>query len=1280
MSRHVKASSAGSTSDPAAALGSSLCGALTAHGVSHSFVGDGVSLKHRIYWAISLCWIAIAAMLLVSGSALANATHVPIGISFGPDGSAGTSFDNPVTVAVDQETHDIYVGDFASKGLYKFNENGAALSFTGSAPYIAGNKINGEYFAPGEGESQAAVDPHSGTIYVSRRPFLTAFQPSGEPAEFTAGPGAGSNQISGFGELLGLAVDQNGAVYAGDYNSGVSIFSPTGALLTAFTVSEPGNIAVDSQGNVYVNHWHGSVEKFVPSSFPVDAATTYTSAGTIDPNEALSVAVDPATNHLYVVERAQIAQYDEAGNRLGAFGGFGEPGASSSAEGLAVDGTSGRVLVSDRLGDRRVTIFGPTLAVPTPVTGEATNVAKESATLNGTVNPEGIELQSCVFKYGETSEYDQTTPCVESPAEIGAGEEPVNVHADLTGLNSRTTYHFRLVTTNLNGSSQGKDNELQTLSLPVVGNEHVTSVVSTEAVIDLSINPAGFPTTYHIDYGSSASYGQSTTESTVGSGKVARAMTSFLKGLMPATLYHWRIVATNSVGTFEGKDHTLTTFPTPGSIDSSCPNRAVRTGISSHLTNCRAYEMVSPLDKSNGDIISRVNFTGFATALSQSSVEGNSFTYSSYRAFAEPQGAPYTSQFLAHRDSERGWLNKSLNSQRSSPSFPPTSASLENEYNAFSSDLSSAWLLHDSEPTLDACAPPGWRNLYRRSANDTYEALSCAEPTVTAGNFIPELQGFSADSSKAIIRVGDRLTSDASNAVSVHEPGAPVPIYQLYLASAGKLSLVSVLPNGDASGIDSSVGTGRNVSLSNHNREHSLINAVSRDGTQVFWSTGGVGPGPIYLRKDADQEQSLSGACDEAGKACTIAVSGSESAYFHFGNPEGTKAFYTVRSGASAGNLYEFDSESDPPVSRLRGEKVEENILGSSNDLSRVYFVSTAASPQAQSEGAVEGKPNLYLDDGGATRFIATFSDTDVSNNNYGSPNLALATKRTARATSDGKHLVFMSDSGELSEKVADYDNTDAVNGRPNAEVYLYDAEADAGAGTLLCVSCNPTGQRPHGRQIARGLNNQPGPWGAATIPTFETQLYQPHYLSDNGKRVFFNAFDNLVLGDTNGRGDVYQWESPGSGGCEAASSTYSASAAGCISLISSGQSADDSEFLDATPDGSDVFFTTDESLLRQDYGLIDVYDAREGGGFPPPLNPPAACEGEACQGPLEAPNDPTPASAAFKGAGNVRERGKARCAKGKAHRKGRCVAKKHHKRSSKSVKHRANDNRRTGR
>ena len=89
-------------------------------------------------------------------------------------------------------------------------------------------------------------------------------------------------------------------------------------------------------------------------------------------------------------------------------------------------------------------------ASPTVTTGKATNVAMGSATLNGTVNPNGAST-TYYFEWGLTSSYGNTT----SAQSAGSGTSNVAVSADLTGLTPETAYHYRLVATNSVGTSYG---------------------------------------------------------------------------------------------------------------------------------------------------------------------------------------------------------------------------------------------------------------------------------------------------------------------------------------------------------------------------------------------------------------------------------------------------------------------------------------------------------------------------------------------------------------------------------------------------------------------------------------------------------------------------------------------------------------------------------------------------------------------------------------------------------------------------------------------------------
>jgi hypothetical protein len=306
---------------------------------------------------------------------------------------------------------------------------------------------------------------------------------------------------------------------------------------------------------------------------------------------------------------------------------------------------------------------------------------------------------------------------------------------------------------------------------------------------------------------------------------------------------------------------------------------------------------------------------------------------------------------------------------------------------------------------------------------------------------------------------------------------------------------------------------------------------------------------------------------------------------------------------------------------------------------------------------AQAGKANLYLyERGGGFTFIATLSATDASASaSLRTPLSIIPIAHAARVTPDGGTAAFTS-----TASLTGYDNSDAKSQEADLEVFRYEAGSDE----LSCVSCNPSGARPAGRLVTEFKPRFSEYWAAAQLPGAQHALYFPRALSENGERLFFESFDALVLRDTNQRKDVYQWQAVGEGGCTQEASAFKPRAEGCLNLISSGENERDSSFLDATPDGSDVFFITEASLISSDPDLIDIYDARVGGGFAEPKPPPAPCEGEACQSPPPPPEEITPSSLLFQGPGDLPKK-KARCPKGKRRvvrgGKARCV-KKHRK------------------
>ena len=175
----------------------------------------------------------------------------------------------------------------------------------------------------------------------------------------------------------------------------------------------------------------------------------------------------------------------------------------------------------------------------------------------------------------------------------------------------------------------------------------------------------------------------------------------------------------------------------------------------------------------------------------------------------------------------------------------------------------------------------------------------------------------------------------------------------------------------------------------------------------------------------------------------------------------------------------------------------------------------------AEGKVPVSGGPNLYLYDGSKTgpdsyRFVGTLAPADAQRNTVAlfTPINERPFLKTSRVSPDGESFTFMS-----LAPLTDYDNTDGSTGEPVAEVYLYNNAADAGSGGLSCVSCNPSGARPHG-EIARAEAAGFGVLSAGVLPPYETELYGARLITDDGDRVFFESFESLVPADTNGKND----------------------------------------------------------------------------------------------------------------------------------------------------------------
>jgi hypothetical protein len=203
-------------------------------------------------------------------------------------------------------------------------------------------------------------------------------------------------------------------------------------------------------------------------------------------------------------------------------------------------------------------------APPAATTGAAESITTSSAVVNGTVNPNGADTTYHV-DYGTTSTYGLST--AESSAI--SGTDPVAVKVTLSKLTSNTSYHYRVVATNAAGVTRGGDRTLKTAQRPeppVASTRPATQKGPLSAVVNGLITPRGQPTTVHFVWGPTSSYGQQTPDVAVGAGFSGVPVSATLTGLQPNTRYHFRAIATNSLGTRRGGDRYLTTAKAPTGV------------------------------------------------------------------------------------------------------------------------------------------------------------------------------------------------------------------------------------------------------------------------------------------------------------------------------------------------------------------------------------------------------------------------------------------------------------------------------------------------------------------------------------------------------------------------------------------------------------------------------------------------------------------------------------------------------------------------------------------
>ncbi len=1238
--------------------------------------------KLRLTVVALFCGLA-GALVFSGGSALALNTHV-FSSSFGGPGSGGgqLGFGFRDGIAVNTTTHDVYVADPGNARVDEFSAAGLFIRAWGwgvadGLPKFETCTLSCQAGTPGSGAGQfyepefISVDnstgPSAGDVYVgdSQTSLISKFTSSGELISGWGSEGQldGSTATNGpFGleNLSGITVNSSGTLTVLNQSREIFEFAQDSKFIANFPLAQSivgigsGGIASDSEGNYYALTSPGEVEAFTPSGAVI---------GRVAPSGSYrGLALDRATDDLYAVEAGGVADYafsstgvvsEQGGSQCTLTPGAGAScpatdsfgiSAASDYRGIGSDSSNGNVYVADK-ATNQIDLFSP--AVFPDVTTSGVSLAKPtSPVLSGVVNPAGVQVTGCEFEYGTGTSYGQTVACEQTSSEIGSGTEPEPVSAELAGLLPSTEYHFRLVASNAAGSNYGSDRTFTAPGPPAVDSEYVTNVASSSATIDTQINPRESSTGYSLEYGPSASYGQVITGN-VGEGNSDVLVEHHLEGLQTGTTYQYRIVANNLLGVSDGPDRTFTTQPAGNNVFS--------------LSDGRAWELVSPPDK-DGALIENIEEA-------QAASDGSGIYYTASAPLGEgitghlgQNITGVSSSAALSRRGPGGWRTIDISPKQTLPPDGVGGGEIGGAAEAFylfSPDLSSVAF----EPR-GAVAPQSEgiteRTLYLRDNEDgTYL------PLVNPGNVPPETKfgptaysedmGFVAatpDLAHVVLSSGVALTPEA---VSKVKAGGELA-QNLYEWTEGKLQLVNIPQAPPSLSPEAYFGS------STFETSGASPDAMSSDGRWVVFRYGQDGSQVTYYVRDMVEKKTVRfGPEDGYARFETMNSDGSKIFYL-----ESETDFHLNGGIETEGELYVFDpttgADVDLTATHLDGEPnadVENKLVGTSEDGSVVYFVAKGV----LASGAVEGANNLYVlrEDGAgwSTTFIATLSSEDGKD--WQSFNTFRELEPiTSRVSSDGRYLAFMSENS-----LTGYDNHDAVSGQPDEETYLYDSIAKR----LVCVSCDPSGTRPvgvldrqgateplvidpnlwNGNEEEEHSNAGRGHWLASMLPPawhvdWKVAFYQPRSLSDSG-RLFFESTDALVPQDTNGLADVYEYEPTGIGSCSNGSVTFSEHTAGCVSLISSGQSASESAFLDASETGNDVFFITTGRLVPEDYdSSYDVYDAHVCTTAVPcvtaPVSSPPCTSGDSCK----AAPSPQPAifgaapSATFSGIGNVSE------------------------------------------
>jgi hypothetical protein len=581
---------------------------------------------------------------LLAGAPGASADAQLPAYTFGEPGSGAGQLSSPAGVAVNPETHDVYVADPGNHRIDEYEQDGVFIRAFGygvsdglgmleSCTALLGCQEGLAGSQPGQLENPTfiAIDtstgPSAGDLYVAdtANELITEYNAQGELQEsWGDGTPAPDGQLAGkqttpgsLGEIAGISVDSTGTLEVLNTADQVFRFAQdstlTGEMQAGSSGTLPDGLALDATGDLFKLNGNATAEELTPTGG--ETGTVSTAA------DATGLTVDQRTSELYLDTGGSLERYaftapgiveEPRGSPCTVTPGGGcapsetlSLDAQSAGASLTADSSNGTLYVAEPGSD---TINALTAHVETSAASARTPT---SALLHATVDPAGEHLTGCRLEYVTQAAFQAAgfsdlasggvVPCNPAAGEIPPDGAEHSVSAAVTHLSEGQTHEYRLAVSSAAwGTLYAKAETVTTTTPPQIlpGSASAQSSARS-AELKAAVNPENGASSYQFEYGPSTAYGTSVPipAASIGEGEKPVTVSQSISGLEPDVTYHWRIVASNLAGTVTGVDHTFI-------YDEAGPG----------LPDGRAYEMVTPPQK-NGTLIGDFPF-GFPPTVS----------------------------------------------------------------------------------------------------------------------------------------------------------------------------------------------------------------------------------------------------------------------------------------------------------------------------------------------------------------------------------------------------------------------------------------------------------------------------------------------------------------------------------------------------------------------------------------------------------------------------------------------------------------------------------------